>query len=283
MINSYIERLLEGGVHQTVFLNQLLIENNPAHLKKEFSEGKDALLCLEDCDLSIMKALWAAVCRGDVVSVDRLLLGGAYAHTVYLQSMDNAKSCLAKAIENDAYEIAELLIQNGANANFGVIKPGEAQSNLSLAIKKGWKDIVTLLLDNGAYINDGDWLNTLHCSPVYIAISSPHADALEIARQLIIKGANLTCSTQPGFDEAHSLLYWAIVHNKHELLELLLQREVIGLDSEREIIASATDSIHSSSLASDHLHNTLGPTELPEQPAQDDHIVPSGDMASLSF
>lgn len=271
-------------MHQTVFLNQLLIANNSARFKNEFLQGKEALiLCLKDCDTSVTQALWAAVSRSDLVSVDRLLLEGADAHTVYLQSIDNAQSCLAKAIENDAYEIAELLIRNGANTNFGVIKPGETQSNLSLAIKKGWKDIVTLLLDRCAYINDGHWLNTLHHSPVCIAVSSPHADALEIARQLIIRGAYLTCSTQPGFDEPHSLLYWAIVHNKHELLELLLQREVIGLDSESGVIRPAIDSIHSSSLASDHLHNIPGPIELPEQPVQDDHIVPSADMASLSL
>ena len=86
------------------------------------------------------------------------------------------------AAKDDLNEIAQLLIQNGANLN---LKNGDGLTALHLASSNDRKEIVELLIKSGAEIDPKDKIGL---TPFLTAVKTNH---LEIAKLLFENGANI--------------------------------------------------------------------------------------------
>jgi ankyrin repeat protein len=91
------------------------------------------------------------------------------------------------AIKNDNYEIAEILIENGADVDNQPDGDEDHPTPLYLAVECGWQDFVELLIDNDADIDkvSGQDING---SPLYIAA---YLNDPDIVKFLIERGADI--------------------------------------------------------------------------------------------
>ncbi|BCR82948.1 ankyrin repeat domain-containing protein [Aspergillus chevalieri] len=100
--------------------------------------------------------LAVAVICGWEVTVQRLLEHGCPPDTLSLgynrMNWDASLTPLARAVENNDYEMIQILLHHGANPN-GQGCSELYDSPLFLAITNGYPDIVQCLLDHGAYLS----------------------------------------------------------------------------------------------------------------------------------
>lgn len=96
---------------------------------------------------------------------------------------------LHEAARYGLYDVAKLLIENGANVN---IKGGPSKVGpITNAAFKGYKNIVELLINNGAIMDVSD-SNT---NPLFAAICNGH---MEVVKYLVENGIDLEASYDIG-------------------------------------------------------------------------------------
>ena len=145
----------------------------------------------------------------------------------------NAKYPLHKAAANNAKEVAELLIQKGANIE---AQEENQYTPLHRAAKNNAKEVAELLIQKGANIEAQDqW----QCTPLHNTV---YTNAKEAAELLIQKGANieaqndegktpLVIAKEQGHPEMVKLLEDApkeIKRKKRKLVRFLFGRAIIG-------------------------------------------------------
>ncbi len=91
------------------------------------------------------KMLWSKAAEGRVRDVERLLKAGADVNSHW---SDHGETALMYAAENGHMELAEMLIEYGADVNINTFR-----SALAWAARQGHKDVVELLIANGADVN----------------------------------------------------------------------------------------------------------------------------------
>ena len=128
--------------------------------------------------------------------------GGGYNRTV-----------LHEAAEQDKQEIADYLIQHGAEVN---TKDSNGETPLYVAARVNSVEVAKLLLEHGAKVNtkDNDGL-----TPLLVATS---VNSVEVAKLLLQHGAEVNTKSSNGDTPLHRAAY----HNSVEVAKLLLQHGV---------------------------------------------------------
>ena len=189
-----------------VELNRLLIRQPPGRVKTWFDLGHtDIVISFSENSHEANRVIWSAVLLGDIQAVTTCLQQGTLAHTVYLNKDNFSQSLLSKAIELGYIEIAKLLIEKGANPNYGVVCPSEVYP------------------------------------PLYQVINSQLENSLEMARLLLDKSANPNCYYQSQTAKT-SLLYAAISNFKTGVADLLRQVGACVLASRNERVLESGQS-----------------------------------------
>ncbi|KAK2878171.1 hypothetical protein FQN49_001096, partial [Arthroderma sp. PD_2] len=137
---------------------------------------------------------------------------------VYIEASPPEKAPVILAAKYGHKDIAQILLEKGANVNGGV--PG--MTPLCLAAMEGHKDIVQLLLNWGAKIDDWSCRNggnrpQYHETPLHRAVEGGHED---IVKLLLEKGRKLEED-----DFWHGLaLHHAQVMEHEGIIQLLLEK-----------------------------------------------------------
>lgn len=122
--------------------------------------------------------------------------------------MDDQSTPLIIAIEFSVYDVARLLIENGADVNVVV----EGESALKMAVENKSLEMTKLLLDRGAEVNLPEPETMVFRTPLSIAAGN---GSVEIAKLLIERGANVNSKSHPLFSAAYA--------NSIEIAKLLIQ------------------------------------------------------------
>jgi ankyrin repeat protein len=126
-----------------------------------------------------------AIESGDLDTIKSLIAGGAKADTP-INYGENQVTPLMKASWDGRLEIAEFLIESGADVN---ASDKDGETPLTNAIKREHVEVVQLLLDRGAKVNIKD---VREFTPMTTAAA---AGNLEIIRSLVKAGADLKAQT----------------------------------------------------------------------------------------
>ena len=150
--------------------------------------------------------LYEAAESGDIEAVKQHLADGT---DIELKCTGCGSTALGHAAKHGHNEIAELLIENGADVS---AKDEDGSTPLHLAALMGYKEIAELLIAKGADVNakkdDGSW-TSLH--------SAAMTGSNEIVGLLIAAGADVNAKDAYG----RTPLDWAIVDNHTEIADLL--------------------------------------------------------------
>ncbi|OJJ82051.1 ankyrin repeat domain-containing protein [Aspergillus glaucus CBS 516.65] len=207
--------------------------------------------------------LAVAVICGWEITVQRLLEHGCPPDTLSLgynrMNWNAILTPLARAVENNDYEIIEILLRHGANPN-GQGCSGLRDSPIFLAITNGYPDIVQCFLDHGAYLSCPEnhtcdyeakvLLGAIPFKTVFPllldrganpgAITENHeyplAQALEsghIARVQLLLDRGVPLQTPPGLKYAPSVLACAVLGGQ-AMVEFVLAQGFVPLPEETE-------------------------------------------------
>ena len=170
-----------------VELNRLLIRQPPGMVKTLFDQGhRDVVLSFSENSYEANRIMWDAVLSGDVDAVTSSLQQGTLAHLVYFNKNNFSQSSLSKAIELGHIEIAKLLIEKGANPNYGVVCATEIYPPLYQVINSQLEcaeEMVRLLCAKGANANFCHQSQTTKTSLLYAAISKLKTGVAHLLRQ----------------------------------------------------------------------------------------------------
>jgi len=182
------------------------------------------------------RAVYEAVERGDFAEVKRLVEGGAPLDW----SPENGFGALHKAIEDGRVDIADYLLEKGADVNAKavegitplhivqdpsltarLIQKGarlEAVSDtlgtpLNAAILSGLYEVAEVLIAHGAEI---DCRDARRSTPLHHASGRGDLDSV---RLLVSKGADVNAANEPGFRPLH----WAAGNGHMDVVRLLLE------------------------------------------------------------
>lgn len=132
--------------------------------------------------------LFKAVEDGRTNRVEKLLKNGedlnAYA--------ENGLFPLWRAAANNDYEVAVLLLENGANANQATKVPPLNSTSIAVPLQEGYLKMVKLLVEHGADVNLQGFRNF---TPIRIAAQNGH---LEIVKYLAEQGADIDFKAMDG-------------------------------------------------------------------------------------
>ena len=158
-------------------------------------------------------ALYMASSRGYTEVVQSLIDRGADLNTV-CDDMDNddfdAKfTPLSVASKNERFEVARVLLEQGADANY---RDNRGRSVLHFASRHRSDDLARLLLDHGANLNASDtWGETaLH--------GASSEGSISVVTLLLKYGANVDARSKPG----RTPLQWAVEMGHLEVVQLLI-------------------------------------------------------------
>lgn len=118
-------------------------------------------------------------------------------------------SLLHLAAANGRKDVAELLLNNGLNAN---IPDNYRSTPLHMAATSGSREIVQLLLARGA---DARVTDNFGETPLHLAASNGHKDVAEL---LLAGNADVNVKDNNGWTPLH----WAVGNNHKDVVELLL-------------------------------------------------------------
>lgn len=99
---------------------------------------------------------------------------------------------LWRAAADNNYEIAELLINNGADVNQGTKVSSSQSTAIAIPCQEGYLEIVELLVKNGANVNHAGFRDF---TPIRIAAMNDH---LEIVKYLAANDANIDKKAMDG-------------------------------------------------------------------------------------
>jgi len=159
-----------------------------------------------------VKQLWEAIYQNDIASVQQLLKGPPVGK-IRDSSYDTP---LHLAVKRKLPEIAQLLIENGADVNakdgYGF---GYYNTPLHLAVKRKLPEIAQLLIENGADVNaKGGYGET----PLHLAVRNKLP---EIAQLLIENKAYV--NAKDGYD--NTPLHLAVRNKLPEIAQLLIENK----------------------------------------------------------
>jgi ankyrin repeat protein len=168
----------------------------------------------EGSKIPIDTALSADICnsvqQGDINKVKSML----DANPELINASNDYGTLLCIAAGRGNKEVAELLIDRGANVNEKVIRINGDFTPLYIAAWNGHKNVAELLIAKGAEVNvktKNGW------TPLHIAVWNGHRDVAEL---LIDKGAQINAQVSSG----SSVLYLAAEKGNREIVELLVAK-----------------------------------------------------------
>lgn len=132
--------------------------------------------------------LFKAVEEGRTARVERLLKKGEDVNDY----TENGLFPLWRAAANNNYEIALLLLENGANANQETKVPPLNSTSIAFPCQEGYLEMVKLLVDHGADVNLQGFRNF---TPIRVAAQNGH---LEIVKYLAEHGADIDFKAMDG-------------------------------------------------------------------------------------
>jgi ankyrin repeat protein len=149
---------------------------------------------------SKVEKLYQAAKAGDVRKIFTLLDSGAF-----VNGFSNGETPLNAAVENKHVQVAELLLERGANVRLGVDTRYTSRDYISIyapihiAAVVGSVDLIKLLVKYGANVNDasGREASTCHITPLHIATG-------DTANLLIILGGDKFAPTSMGHFPIHT-------------------------------------------------------------------------------
>ncbi|XP_006005819.1 dynein axonemal heavy chain 12 isoform X2 [Latimeria chalumnae] len=130
-------------------------------------------------------------------------------HEAAVQLNKNILEITFKAIKNDSYEIASLLVRFGADVN---LECNNKRTALHEAARQGKKDIVNLLLHSGA---EPDPRSTYGLTPLALAAQKGYIEIMDI---LLQKGANVLSEAS----DCVSIIFEAAGSGNPDAISLLL-------------------------------------------------------------
>jgi len=158
---------------------------------------------------TVVKAdqLHDAVRAGNVMEVRQILDSGG---NVNAKDLNDAKTALHLAVDNDKQEIAALLIDSGAEVN---AKDKNGIAPLHLAVVRRLPDLIELLLSSGSDINIK---NSYGSTPLHVAAGGTGGKRTDLMKLLISKGADVNSKDNNG----HTPLHLAAYRGDEEVVKL---------------------------------------------------------------